>query len=70
ADTTGRMQPLAHEKYATEYLVWASSRLVLVHEFSHAVLQLFDHTGIDPCEAGGEPFAYLLEHLLAEAWKK
>lgn len=49
------------------YLVWGAKQHTLAHELSHAVLHLFERCGIDPREAGGEPFCYMLSQLLLEA---
>lgn len=49
------------------YLVWASASHVLAHEVSHVVLHVFERCGIDPREANGEPFCYLLSQLLLDS---
>jgi len=49
------------------YLVWGAKPHTLAHELSHAVLHLFERCGIDPRDAGGEPFCYMLSQLLLEA---
>jgi len=49
------------------YLVWAEKPHTLAHELSHVVLHLFERCGIDPREAGGEPFCYMLSQLMLEA---
>lgn len=49
------------------YLVWASNPHMLAHELSHVVLHVFERCGIDPREAGGEPFCYMLSQLLLDA---
>lgn len=49
------------------YLVWYSSTHTLAHELSHCVLDRFQRIGIDPREAGGEPFCYMLSQLMLEA---
>jgi hypothetical protein len=49
------------------YLVWADGPHTLVHEVSHVVLHVFERCGIDPREAGGEPFCYLLSQLILDA---
>lgn len=49
------------------YLVWASSKSSLVHEFSHVVLHVFERCGINPIDANGEPFCYLLSQLCKDA---
>ena len=67
ASTTGRTLPLARKGYADQYLVFAGDTGTLVHELAHVVLKLFDAIGVDPRDAGGEPFCYMLDHLLDEA---
>ena len=49
------------------YLVWGKDLPTLAHELSHAVLHTFERCGIDPREANGEPFCYMLSQLLLEA---
>ena len=49
------------------YLIWGKEPHTLAHEMAHAVLHLFERCGIDPREAGGEPFCYMLSQLLLEA---
>lgn len=49
------------------YLIWAEATPQLAHEISHALLHVFERCGIDPREAGGEPFCYMLSQLLLEA---
>lgn len=49
------------------YLVWAEAPHALAHEIAHVVLHVFERCGIDPREANGEPFCYLLSQLLLEA---
>jgi hypothetical protein len=49
------------------YLIWYSSAHTLAHELSHCVLHVFERCGIDPREAGGEPFCYMLSQLMMEA---
>lgn len=49
------------------YLVWGKDAPQLAHELSHVVLHVFDRCGIDPREAGGEPFCYMLSQLMTEA---
>lgn len=49
------------------YVVWYSSPHTLAHELSHCVLHVFERCGIDPREAGGEPFCYMLSQLMKEA---
>lgn len=52
---------------AWTYLVWAAAAPQMAHELSHVVLHVFERCGIDPREAGGEPFCYLLSQLMTEA---
>lgn len=49
------------------YLIWAADPFNLVHELSHVVLHVFERIGIDPREASGEPFCYMLTQLHREA---
>lgn len=49
------------------YLVWGKNPHTLAHELAHAVLHVFERCGIDPREARGEPFCYMLSQLLLEA---
>lgn len=49
------------------YLIYASEISYLVHEVSHVVLHVFERCGIDPIEAKGEPFCYMLSQLILEA---
>ena len=49
------------------YLIYASATSYLVHELSHVVLCTFERCGIDPREANGEPFCYMLSQLFLEA---
>ena len=48
------------------YLVWGQDLPRQVHELSHVVLHVFERCGIDPREANGEPFCYLLHQLLVD----
>ena len=48
------------------YLVWADDAPYLAHELSHVILHVFERCGIDPREAGGEPFCYMLSQLMLE----
>ena len=49
------------------YLIYAEKPHSLAHELAHVVLHTFQRAGIDPREANGEPFCYLLSQLLLEA---
>lgn len=49
------------------YLVWGCDTARLAHELSHVILHVFYLAGIDPREANGEPFCYLLSQLLLDS---
>lgn len=49
------------------YLIWGAALPQVVHELSHVVLHVFERCGIDPRDAGGEPFCYMLSQLVLEA---
>ena len=49
------------------YLVFAKSAHYMAHELSHVVLHVFEQSGINPIEANGEPFCYLLSQLILDA---
>ena len=49
------------------YLVYASSTPILAHELSHVILHVFERCGIDPREAAGEPFCYMLSQLMLDS---
>lgn len=49
------------------YLIFADKTHYLAHELSHVILHVFERCGIDPREAGGEPFCYLLSQLMLDA---
>ncbi len=49
------------------YLIWGGKPHNLAHEVSHVVLEVFKNCGIDPREAGGEPFCYLLGQIMLDA---
>ena len=49
------------------YLIWGAKPHTMAHELSHVVLHVFERCGIDPREAGGEPFCYMLSQLILEA---
>lgn len=48
------------------YLIWAAASPQMAHEISHVVLHVFERCGIDPREALGEPFCYMLSQLMSE----
>ena len=49
------------------YLIYAEKPQTLAHEIAHVVLHVFERCGIDPRDANGEPFCYLLSQLMLEA---
>lgn len=49
------------------YMVFATKPHTMAHELSHVVLHVFERCGIDPRDANGEPFCYMLSQLLLEA---
>lgn len=49
------------------YLVYAEKPHTMAHELAHALLHVFERCGIDPREANGEPFCYMLSQLMLEA---
>ena len=51
------------------YLVWGEAPAYLAHELAHVILHVFEIAGIDPREANGEPFCYMLSQLLIDAEK-
>lgn len=63
----GRMTGGEGKDGAWTYLIWAQAAPQLAHELSHVVLHVFERCGIDPRQAGGEPFCYLLSQLMLEA---
>lgn len=52
------------------YLVWGKNIHSLVHELSHVALHVFERAGIDPRDANGEPFCYLLSQLVLDSRSK
>jgi hypothetical protein len=48
------------------FLVWACDDARLAHELSHVILHTFELAGIDPRDANGEPFCYLLSQLILD----
>ena len=67
ARNSGRMSGKTLEPRGVEYLVWAAEPCYMAHELSHVILNTFESVGIDPREAGGEPFCYMLSQLMLEA---
>lgn len=63
----GRMSGGKDEKGAYTYLIYAEAAPQLAHELSHVILSVFGDCGIDPREANGEPFCYMLSQLMQEA---
>jgi hypothetical protein len=63
----GRMQGGEGKDGMWTYLVWAKGPPQLAHELSHVILDVFLRCGIDPREANGEPFCYLLSQLIQDS---
>jgi len=53
-----------------QYLIYASSIPILVHELSHAVIYLFEHVGIPIDPKNDEAFCYMLGHLVDKITKE
>lgn len=51
------------------YLVWSEGEQNLAHELAHVILHVFKLCGIDPREANGEPFCYMLSQLIMDTRK-
>lgn len=66
-DQDGRMSGGEGNDGMWTYLIWAKQSHILAHELSHVILHIFERCGIDPREAGGEPFCYMLSQLLLES---
>ena len=49
------------------YLIFANKAHYMAHELSHVALEVFLRCGIDPREANGEPFCYLLGQLMEDS---
>lgn len=49
------------------YLVYAKSPHILAHEFAHVVFHVFERSGIDPRDSGGEAFCYMLSQMMLDA---
>lgn len=63
----GLTYTLEHKGCTDVYLVYAKSTSDLAHEFGHVILNLFKEIGCNPTEGNGEPFCYMLSHLMDEA---
>lgn len=48
------------------YIIWSTDEATLAHEISHVILHLFERIGIDPRQANGEPFCYMLSQLMKD----
>ncbi len=64
--SSGRMSGRQFDDKSPVFVVWAANPCYLAHELSHVILWVFEKAGIDPREAGGEPFCYMLSQLLLE----
>jgi hypothetical protein len=60
-----RLEGDSHEDIT--WLVYASKKPYLAHEFSHVLLHTFDLIGHDPRKGDGEPFCYMLSQLMIDA---
>jgi hypothetical protein len=63
---SGRMSGRQFDDRPPIFIVWAAAPCYLAHELSHVILWVFEKAGIDPREANGEPFCYMLSQLLLE----
>lgn len=68
-DQAGRFAGGAGKDGMWTYLIWGAQTSSVVHELSHVVLHVFERCGIDPREAQGEPFCYMLSQLVIESVK-
>ena len=68
-NTYGLTVTLGSKGHVNAYFVYARSTSDLAHEFGHVLLRLFKEIGSDPTEGSGEPFCYMLSHLMGEAAK-
>lgn len=66
-DTAGRFTGGEGKDGVWTYLIFADKPHLMAHELSHCILHVFERCGIDPREAGGEPFCYMLSQLMLEA---
>ena len=62
----GRFMAGPNKDGSQTYIIWATTPHTMAHEVGHVILDLFDIVGIDPREAGGEPFCYLLSQILLD----
>lgn len=49
------------------YLVLANRPHLLAHEMVHVLLHVWERSGMDPRDSGGEAFCYMLSQLMLEA---
>jgi hypothetical protein len=49
------------------WLVYAITSVAMAHEVAHVLLKTFDKIGHNPTQGDGEPFCYMLSHLMNEA---
>ena len=67
----GTTATIAHSNGGRSYLVYAkrraNRRATLVHEINHVALMVFEYIGTHPGSGNGEPFCYLVDHLLEQA---
>lgn len=51
------------------YLIFADKPSVLAHELVHCLMHVWERSGMDPRDSGGEAFCYMLSQLMLEAKK-
>jgi hypothetical protein len=64
--SSGRMTGRQYKDRSPVFLVWGAAPCYVAHELAHVILWVFERAGIDPREAAGEPFCYMLSQLLLE----
>ena len=52
------------------FIVYAKDTPALAHEFGHVLLDLWKYIGAAPQEGNGEPFCYMMSHLMEQAAKR
>lgn len=48
------------------YLIWAKSTAFLAHELVHILVHVFERSGLNINDSGGEAFAYMLQTLMQD----
>lgn len=49
------------------YLIFAENPATLAHELVHCLFHVWERSGMDPRDSGGEAFCYMLGQLIQEA---